>query len=87
VVFLHGGKLRGGDSSMWYAGEYTDNGGKMTAKIAVARHSPGLPSVFGIDNVNIVLTGSSTDTTAHATGSSPQAPGLSFSVNLSRLSD
>jgi hypothetical protein len=87
VVFLQGGKLRGGDTSMWYAGQYTDNGGKFTASVAVARHTQGLPSVFGVDSVNITLTGNSTDTTAQATGSATQAPGVSFQANLSRLSD
>ena len=87
VVFLQGGKLRGGDTAMWYAGTYTDSGGKFTASVAVARHTPGLPSVFGLDNVNIALTGTNTDTTAQATGSSPQAPDVNFSAALSRLSD
>ncbi len=88
VVFLDGdGKLRGGDTSIWYRGRYSDDGGKFTAAVAVARHTPGLPSVFGVDNVDITLAGTNTDAAAQATGSAAQAPGVSFSVALSRLSD
>jgi hypothetical protein len=87
VVFLQHGKLRGGDTAMWYAGPYADSGGKFTANVAVARHTKGLPSVFGLDNVNVVLTGNSTDTTAQTTGYSPQVPGVNFSADLTRLSD
>ena len=47
----------------------------------------GLPSVFGVDNVDITLAGTNTDAAAQATGSAAQAPGVSFSVALSRLSD
>jgi hypothetical protein len=87
VVFLQNGKLRGGDTSMWYSGQYTDSAGKFTANVAVARHAQGLLSVFGIDNLNIVLTGNSTDTTGQASGYSPQVTGVSFSASFSRLSD
>ena len=79
--------LDGGDSSMWYQGHYSDAGGKFSATVTVARHTQGLPSVFGVDNVAITLTGTNTDTTAQATGSAVQAPGVSFSAALSRLSD
>ena len=87
VVFLQNGKLRGGDTSMWYTGQYADNAGKFTANVAVARHAQGLPSIFGIDHVNIVLTGDSTETGAQTIGYSPQAPGVSVSASFSRLSD
>src|ERR1700733_6077029 len=85
VVFLQNGKLRGGDTAMWYAGQYAESGGKFTANVAVARHAQGLPSVFGLDNINVVLTGNSTDTTAQTTGYSPQMPGVPFSANPTRL--
>lgn len=87
VVFLQNGRLRGGDTSMWYSGQYTESTGKFTASVTVARHAQGLPSVFGIDNVNIVVTGNSTDTAAQTNGYSPQAPGVSISASFSRLSD
>jgi hypothetical protein len=87
VVFLQGGKLRGGDSAMWYTGQYTDSAGRFTASVAVARHSAGMPSVFGVDRVSISLAGTSTETSAQTNGSAPQAPGVSFSANLSWLSD
>jgi T3SS negative regulator,GrlR len=88
VVFLHGkGNLRGGDTAMWYRGGYSVVDGKLQATVAVARHSPGMPSVFGLEKVDITLVGTTTDTTAQATGSAPQAPGLSFSAALARLSD
>ena len=89
VVVLENGTLRGGDSMMFYVGKYTENGGQFTASVDVDVHSnvPGMVSVFGPgrNRVHIDLKGQSTDNSADANGSSPQAPGVSFSTSLTRL--
>ena len=87
VVFLRGGKLWGGDSSMRYTGTYSVEGGSLTASVDVKRHSSGQLSVFGQDNVQISLKGKASDTEALVNGSAPQAPGVGFSASLTFLSD
>lgn len=87
VVMLANGKLKGGDSALAYSGTYSQDGDKFTASVATSRHAQGLPSVFGIDVVNISLTGQSSATSANCTGTATQAPGLTFQAVLSRISD
>lgn len=86
VVVLANGQLRGGDSALAYTGTYSQDGDKFSATVATSRHAQGLPSVFGIDAVNISLTGQSSSTSATCTGTATQAPGLSFQAVLTRLS-
>ena len=85
VLVIEQGRVRGGDSSLAYSGTYEEKGDNFSAKVNVARHSSGLASVFGIDNVSITLSGVSAGTSAQAKGTSPQAPGISFEAHLSRL--
>jgi hypothetical protein len=87
VVVLAGGKLRGGDSAIVYSGTYSQNGDDFSAKVATSRHLQGLPSVFGKDNVNIVLSGNSSDTTATCTGNAAEVPGATLQTILTRISD
>jgi hypothetical protein len=87
VVVLSGGKLRGGDSSIVYSGTYSQTGDDFSAKVATSRHLQGLPSVFGKDNVNIVLNGKSSGTTATCTGTAAEVPGVSLQTTLTRISD
>jgi hypothetical protein len=87
VAVLTGGKLRGGDSALAYSGSYQQNGDNFTASVKTSRHAQGMPSVFGVDAVDITLSGKSTSDTANCTGSAAQAPGVSFQAVLTRISD
>jgi hypothetical protein len=87
VVVLNDGKVAGGDTVLAYTGTYFQNGDNFSACITTRRHAPGQPSVFGIDNVDLTLTGKSTPTTASCTGSVKQAPGLTFEATLIRMAD
>jgi hypothetical protein len=87
VIELNDGKVTGGDTVLAYTGSYAADGDKFTAFIATERHSPGQPSVFGIDEVNLTLTGKLTPTTASCTGTAEQAPGLAFEAVLVRMAD
>jgi hypothetical protein len=87
VIALNDGKVTGGDTVLAYTGSYVVEGDKFTASIATERHTPGQPSVFGIDDVNLTLTGKSTPTTASCTGTAKQAPGLTFEATLIRIAD
>jgi hypothetical protein len=87
VIELNDGKVTGRDTVLAYAGSYVADGDKFTAFIATKRHAPGQPSVFGIDEVNLTLTGKSTPTTASCTGTAKQAPGLTFVATLVPMAD
>jgi len=88
IVELNDGKVTGGDTVLAYAGSYTEDGDVFTALIATRRHTPGQPSVFGIDNVDLTLTGnSSAATTASCNGTAKQLPGMTFEAVLIRITD
>jgi hypothetical protein len=87
VVTLTDGQLRGGDSALAYSGTFAQDGDNFTANLATTRHALGLVSVFGIDAVNISLTGKSSGASATCTGTAKQAPGLTFQAVLTRISD
>jgi T3SS negative regulator,GrlR len=87
VVVLRDGKITGGDNISAYTGSYVVDGDKFTASLAARRHTKGQPSVFGVDNVDLTLTGKSTPTTASCTGTALQAPGLTFEAALIRMAD
>ena len=86
VIALSDGVLTGGDSVSRYTGAYALDGDTFTASIAARRCTQG-PSVFGIDNVDLRLSGKSTSTTASCTGTADQAPGLTFEATLIRITD
>jgi hypothetical protein len=87
VVVLQGGKVRGGDSGLYYAGTFAENGDQITAQIATNRHTVGIGSVFGRDRVNISLRGTAKGDTAQMTGTAAEAPGLNFQASLTRIAD
>jgi hypothetical protein len=87
IVSLMDGNVSGGDSISEYTGTYVQDGDKFSATIAVRRHTKGQPSVFGIDNVDISLSGKSTPTTASCSGTAKQAPGTTFQATLIRIVD
>jgi hypothetical protein len=84
VMTLANGKLRGGDSVIMYTGSYSQDGDKFTARVSTRRHTPGEPTVFGVDAVTIDLTGKSSDGAASCTGT---AAGITFQADLHRVSD
>jgi hypothetical protein len=87
VIELNDGKLTGGDTVIAYSGTYFQNGDKFSASITARRHKQGQPSVFGIDNFDLTVTGTSTLTTASCTGTAKQAPELAFEAVLIRMAD
>jgi hypothetical protein len=89
VVVLHDGKITGGDASLAYTGTYFQNGDQFSAVVTTRRHTPGPPSVFGIDNLDLTLTGKSAPTTAslNKRRTSPLRPRLSvWQIDRDRLS-
>jgi hypothetical protein len=88
VVMLIDGKVSGGDTVLSYNGHCEQMGDQFKATIATKRHSPGQPSVFGIDDVDIALIGTSNGgPTASCAGTVKQAPGETFEATLVRMAD
>jgi hypothetical protein len=87
IVVLSDGKLTGGDTVLAYSGTYFQNGDRFSASVRTERHSPGQPSVFGIDNLDLTLIGKSTPTAASCTGTAKQAPDLPFEATLVPMAD
>jgi hypothetical protein len=81
------GDVSGADNISYYTGTYVQEGNKFAATIAVKRHTQGPPSVFGVDNVDITLSGKSTPTTASCFGTAKQAPGMTLQATLIRIVD
>ena len=87
VISLMDGDVSGGDNISSYTGTYVQEGDKFAATISVKRHTQGSPSVFGVDNVDITLSGKSTPTTASCFGTAKQAPGMTLQATLIRIVD
>lgn len=89
VVTLLDGKVQGGDSGLFYDGTYSIAGERFSATLRTDRHdrNTGMVSVFGVDKVQIQLDGTWTGDSASVTGTSPQAPGISFKAALRRVAD
>jgi hypothetical protein len=87
IVVLEDGKLTGGGTVLAYTGTYFQNGDRFSASIRTQRHTPGQPSVFDIDDVDLTLTGKSTPTMASCTGTAKQAPDLTFRATLIPMAD
>src|SRR5450631_1698529 len=87
VILLLDGNVSGGNTISSYTGTYVQDGDKFAATIAVRRHTQGPPSAFGVDNVDITLSGKSTPTTAACFGTAKQAPGTTFQATLIRIVD
>jgi hypothetical protein len=89
VVFLDNGKIRGGDSAMFYVGSLSQKGEELTAEVEGKLHTnaPGMSSVFGVNHTHINLRGSGTGTSATFTGRAKETPNVAFSAKLTRISD
>ena len=87
IISLMDGNLSGSDSISSYDGTYVQDDDKFRATIAVKRHTQGPPSVFGIDNIDITVSGKSTPTTASCFGTANQAPDTILQATLIRIAD
>ena len=82
------GKLSGGDTTYSYDGDWMQEGERFRATLTARRFAPGPPGVFGLDEIDIVVTGRSDErASASCTGFAKQAPGLKLTVELVRMKD
>jgi len=87
VVILLGGTVRGGDTAMYYTGSYVLKEDNFNATIDVQRHTAGMQSVFGVDKVNLRLSGRIAGDVGVMQGDAVQAPGATFRATLTRIAD
>jgi hypothetical protein len=88
VDFGPAGKLTGGDTTFSYSGDWEQNGRRFKAALSAKRTLPGPPGVFGMDEIDIVVSGlSDGGTSVSCTGFAKQAPGLTLEATLIRLRD
>jgi hypothetical protein len=87
VHFRPNGELSGGDPSFAYVGNWEQVGERFKAALSASRIAPGPPGVFGMDEIDITVTGRSNGgVSASCTGFAKQAPGLKLEVTLIRMS-
>lgn len=61
---------------------------RFRATLTARRFAPGPPGVFGLDEIDIVVTGRPDDgASASCTGFAKQAPGLKLAVELIRMDE
>ena len=82
IVHLANGRISGGDTVIAYDGTYEVDGDRFMATLTTRRHAAGQPSVFGIDEVELTLTGTSKGTIATCSGAVGEVPGMVFEVTL-----
>ena len=87
IVFLTNGEITGEDTVIAYSGSYEQVGDLFNAVVRTRRYCDGQPSVFGVDEVELKLEGKSTVVMVVCSGTTQQAPGLTFEATLIRSSD
>lgn len=83
IVHLADGRISGSDSFFTYGGSYQfDDDQRFTAVLTTRRHAEGPPTVFGLDEVEVVLSGVCSGAMATCSGTASQAPDVMFEVTL-----
>jgi hypothetical protein len=87
VLHLNEGRLRGGDSILYYLGDYTLDGDRITAQIKTDAHAkiPGMRAMFGRDVIHLTLEGVFDGEDAKLTGSAREAPAVKFVASLKKI--
>jgi hypothetical protein len=80
------GTIGGGDATFSYSGNWSAEGDRVRGLLSAKRFAPGPPGVFGLDEIDIVATGHSTDgQIISGTGFAKQTPGIKMEVTLVRM--
>jgi len=82
VVDLVEGRISGSDSFFTYGGSYRVEERQFSAILTVNRHADGPPSVFGLDQVEVELSGVCNGLVANCSGRAKEAPDVSFEATL-----
>lgn len=83
VVHLADGRISGCDSFFTYDGSYRfDDDQRFTAVLTTRRYADGPPTVFGLDEVEVNLSGVCSGAMATCSGTAREAPDVMFEVTL-----
>src|ERR1700754_4362744 len=82
VVYLLDGKISGGDCFFDYGGSYQVEDDRFIATLTTRRRADGPTTVFGLDEIEVKLTGEARGKTIWCRGTAEQAPNLQFEVTL-----
>jgi hypothetical protein len=86
VKFGPDDELSGGDTTFCYTGNWTQDDERFKATVSATRIAPGPRGVFGMDQIDITITGHSDGgMSTSCTGFARQSPGLKLEVTLIRL--
>lgn len=86
IVHLADGRITGGDCFFAYHGRYEVDRDCFSATLTTRRRAEGPTTIFGVDEIELKLTGVVKGTTAWCYGTAEQAPHLRFEATLfSRL--
>ncbi len=82
IVHLADGRISGCDSFFVYGGSYCVEANTFTAKLTVRRCAEGPQNVFGLDEIEVSLTGECNGAVATCSGTAERAPDLPFEATL-----
>jgi hypothetical protein len=82
IVHLIDGRISGCDSFFTYGGAYQIEEDRVTAVLTIHRHTEGPQSVFGLDEVEVNLTGVCSGAMATCAGIAEAAPDAPFEATL-----
>jgi hypothetical protein len=82
VATFADGRLRGRDSILLYDGTYETADDNLKVVARTRRHSPGQPSIFGVDEFELRLEGTVLGSTVVCNGTADVAPGVLVEVTL-----
>jgi hypothetical protein len=82
------GQVTGRDTTFSYTGNWKQDSKQFKITVFAKRTEPGPPGVFGMDELDIIVTGQSHDgVSASCVGFAKQSPGLKLQVTLVRIGD
>jgi hypothetical protein len=82
IVHLADGRITGGDCFFAYEGGYEVDDVHFTATLMTRRCAAGPTTVFGVDEIELKLTGVFKGGTAFCSGTAEQMPGLRFEATM-----
>ncbi|OAF15631.1 hypothetical protein AYJ54_39580 [Bradyrhizobium centrolobii] len=82
IVHLTEGRISGSDSFFTYGGSYRVDENRFTAVLTTRRHAEGPPTVFGLDEVEVKLSGVCKGAMATCSGTAREAPDVIFEATL-----
>ncbi|WP_458756296.1 hypothetical protein ACSVBT_11400 [Afipia sp. TerB] len=87
VMYVKGGKMRGGNSAFAFIGSYTLTDGVISVKVSTRRHTddPNFRPLFDGDDVTIVLKGTAHNDTIDLEGVVLHMPGVVFKAMLTMI--